>query len=503
MAVQSVFLAGTAKLDTHFGCNCVYLYPYSQIELICSPLLLEKRNWKKLRSLLQSPKAEFVAVYGRRRVRKTFLIRKAYANKFTFQFTGLANVNRKIQLAQFHAALVKFATNLSWDPNPASDWFEAFRQLEKYIELLPGDEKKILFLDELPWMDSQNAGFLPALEHFWNSWASARDDILFVVCGSAASWMINHLLKNRGGLHNRVTDRIKLSPFTLSETEEFLKAKNAVGDRYQILLLYMVFGGIPFYLEKIESGKSAMQNINDLCFSADAPFRLEYENLYASLFKRHERHLSIIEALASKRKGLTRYEIVQNTKLSDGGGLSRLLKELDESNFIRKYKVFGRKEKLYQLIDPFSLFYLRFIKKSDEEDESYWLNLIDTPRFYAWAGSAFEMICLHHIPHIKKALGISGVQTSVYTWQNPKAQIDLVIDRKDRVINICEMKFSVRPFSIDKNYAENLSNKITIFKAVTQSSKAIFLTMITTYGIIDKKHWGLVQNNLEMDILFE
>jgi len=470
-----------------------------------NPLIGRKKEVKKLKSYLVSRKSEFVAVYGRRRVGKTFLIRKTYNNQFSFQLTGLANASMKEQLGQFNVALAQYATEIKYQHKIASNWFEAFRALIEYLEKLPTDDKKVLFLDELPWLDTHNSRFLSGLEHFWNSWASARDDIVLIVCGSAAAWMLNQLIKNRGGLHNRLTDRIKLQPFTLAETETFLKEKRAVYNRYQTLLIYMVFGGIPYYLDLIKSEKSATQNINDLCFHADAPFRIEYESLYASLFKKHERHVAIIEALATKGKGLTRKEILKLTKFSDGGGLTRLLKELEESNFIRRYKAYGKKQHagLYQLVDLYSLFYLRFIKNADEDDENFWLDMLETPTFFGWAGYAFEMVCLLHVPQIKKSLGISGVQATISSWQSPNAQIDLIIDRKDQVINLFEMKFSINPFTIDKKYDANLRNKIGNFRQVTNTKKALFLTFLTTYGLTQNKYSGLVRNSLEMDVLFE
>ena len=461
---------------------------------------------EKLELLTKSVKSEFVAVYGRRRVGKTFLIRQAFRDQFTFQFTGIANVNMSIQLAQFHAALLRQSNSMTWSPELPSDWFKALEQLIEYIELIDQSAKspkrKVIFLDELPWMDTQNSRFRSALEHFWNSWASARTDILLIGCGSAAAWMTKHLIKSTGGLHNRITEHIKLMPFSLSETELLLKENGIVEDRYQTLLFYMVFGGIPFYLEKIVAGKSAMQNINQLCFQENAPFQLEYDILYASLFNKHERHVSIVEALATKNKGLSRKEITQKTQLTDGGGLSRILNDLEQSNFIRKYKIFGKKEYVYQLIDQYSLFYLRFIKHVDKTDDLFWTNKIDTPAFYAWAGNAFEKACLLHIPQIKAALGISGIQTTVSTWQADDAQIDLVIDRKDHVINICEIKFSMHKFSIDKKYADVLSRKLSSFKEKTKTKKALFLTMITSYGAANKNYWGMVQNHLQMNDLF-
>ncbi len=467
-------------------------------------LIGRRKEIKKLRQYAESRKSEFIAVYGRRRVGKTYLIREVFAGQFTFQMTGLDNVGKSDQLKQFHTAISKHH-KINPPAKPAKDWFEAFNQLINFLETVDSPKKKIIFLDELPWLDTPKSKFLTGLEYFWNSWASARRDILLIVCGSAASWMITNLLNNRGGLHNRITGRIKLEPFTLAETEAFLKYKGTAFDRYQIILLYMVLGGIPFYLDHVEAGQSAAQNINALCFEKGAMLRNEYDNLYASLFKKAERHQAVVEALVQKKKGLTRGEITKITKLPNGGRLTAILKELEESTFIRHYQPFGKKQRftLYQLIDPYSLFYLDFIRKSAIDDEYFWINANETPRYRAWSGYAFEMVCLHHIPQIKKALGISGVQTSVASWYNETAQIDLLIDRKDQVINLCEMKFSIQPFMITKSYAEKLRHKIGTFQTVAKTNKALFLTMITTHGLAQNQYTYLAQNNLSMEVLFE
>ncbi len=466
-------------------------------------LIGREKEIKKLNQYKDSRKSEFIAVYGRRRVGKTYLIREVFEDQFAFQLTGLANVNMGDQLGQFHAALMRYSDQ-DFEARPAKNWMTAFQQLIELLEKIDTKGKKVIFLDELPWLDTPKSKFLIGLEHFWNSWASARRDILLIVCGSAASWMIKNLLNNRGGLHNRTTGRIKLEPFTLAETEAFLSYKQTVFDRYQITLFYMVFGGIPYYLDHIEPGLSASQNINALCFERNALLRNEYENLYISLFNRSERHTAIVEALSQKKKGLTKGEISKMTHLSNGGGLTRILQELEESSFIRHYRSFGKKGKhtLYQLIDPYSLFYLNFIQKSSPDDEYFWVNAHDTSMYKAWSGYAFEMVCLHHIPQIKMALGISGIQTSVSSWYNEHAQIDLVIDRKDQVVNLCEMKFSIDSFTISKQYADNLRNKIGTFKATTKTRKAIFLTLITTYGVAANKHAYLAQNTVSMEELF-
>ena len=466
-----------------------------------------KRELSLLTDLLSSKESAFVAVYGRRRVGKTFLIRKAFNNGFAFQLTGMANVTTSQQLTNFSMALKTFDS--SWELRPqAATWQEAFWQLIEMLEK-SGDEKKVVFLDELPWLDTAQSGFISALEHFWNAWASARTDIILVVCGSAASWMINKLINNHGGLYNRVTHRIRLEPFTLSECEEFFKSRSAAFDRYSILLLYMVMGGIPFYLDQVDKSLSADQNINRLCFTKDGMLRREFENLYHSLFQKAERHIAIIEALSEKGRGLTRDELLKASQMPNGGGTTRILNELEESNFIRRYEPFGNKERLslYQLSDPYSLFYLKWIRNSGTLDEDYWVTQLDSPQKRAWSGYAFEQLCLAHISEIKKALGIATIMTTTSSWvsrdKERGAQVDLLIDRGDRVINLCEMKFSIHPFTITKEYAGQLAEKIRVFTEQTKTRKAIYLTMITTFGLSSSIYASsMVQNSLEMDVLF-
>jgi len=466
------------------------------------------RQYEKtlLTKIGDSEQAAFVAVYGRRRVGKTFLIREFFNNSFTFQFTGMANSALGQQLANFNYAFAKFNPT---QEKRAEDWLEAFEQLTAYLSNKKA-EKRIIFIDELPWLDTPSSGFLPALEHFWNSWASTQSNLVLIVCGSAASWMIGKLLNNKGGLHNRVTHRINLQPFTLSECEEYFKLRNAAFDRYQILQLYMAMGGIPFYLEQVDKAKSAAQNIDTLCFTPTGLLQNEFNNLYASLFKNAEKHVAVIEALSTKLKGITREEILKISGLPNGGGTTRIIKELEASNFIRRYIPFGKKERnsLYQLADFYSFFYLRFIKNTSPSDENYWINSLDSPAHRAWSGYAFEQVCLAHILMIKKGLGISGIQTNTSSWigksDDQSAQIDLLIDRRDQVINICEMKFSMSPFNISKKYAEDIRNKIGVFKADSGTKKSLYFTMITPFGLLQNSYANsLVQNSLTMDVLFE
>jgi len=463
---------------------------------------------KAFKRILRSKKSEFLTVYGRRRVGKTFLIREYFNYTFDFQISGLANATTEQQLFNFDTTLSK-QSNLVFD-SASQNWLIAFQRLIQHLENKNNKQKLILFFDELPWFDTQGADFIIGLEHFWNSWATNRKNVLLIVCGSAASWMVNNLINNTGGLHNRVTQKIKLEPFTLQETEAMLVLKNCVLERYQIIQLYMAFGGIPYYLEAVQPNLSATQNIQHLLFDKSGLLKNEFFNLYRSLFRKYEIYEKVVEVLSTKNKGLQRSQIIQQSGISSGGTLTKVLSELEESGFISSYTAYDKKQKnkLYRLSDYYTAFYFRFIKKGNYEGKNTWLSSIDNPALRAWEGFTFEQICLDHIDQIKQALGISGIQSNNVAWQGSTgekaAQIDLLIDRRDQVINLCECKFSLDTFEINKSYSEKLRSKISTFKTVTKTKKSVFLTMITTYGTIKNKYANLLmQSQVTMDALFE
>lgn len=458
---------------------------------------------------MQSPKAEMISVIGRRRVGKTFLVKSVYQEKIDFEITGIQHATRREQLRNFMLQISKYSGG-SFPLTEPKDWLEAFYLLSKFLELKKKPGKMIVFLDELPWLATHKSGFLKGLSWFWNSWAT-NQPIVVVICGSAASWMIKNVVHNKGGLHNRITKRIYLKPFGLAETERFFKAKNLNFDRYQILHLYMAMGGVPHYLDEIETGKSAAQNIDAICFSENGLLWDEFPKLYASLFENSEVHVRIIRALAGKQKGLTRSEIVVNSRLPEGGGASTVIGELLHSGFISTYQPFGKKKKdtLYRLTDEFSLFYLQFMENNRQEGAGIWQQLSKTQAYLTWAGYAFENICLKHIPQIKKALGISGVYSTASSFfkkgneEEEGIQFDLLMDRNDHVINICEIKFYGAEVTIDKAMAMDYRNKMAAFKEATRTSKQVFLTMITTFGVKQNQYsLGLVDASLTMDDLF-
>ncbi|MEZ4773506.1 MAG: ATP-binding protein [Bacteroidia bacterium] len=475
-----------------------------------NPLVGRLEEKKILETALQSPKSEMVAVIGRRRIGKTFLVKSVYGDRIDYEITGIQHASRQEQLRNFMMQIAKYSSGRFPITQP-KDWLEAFYLLSKFLEGKQKSKKQIIFLDELPWLATHKSGFLKGLGWFWNSWA-VNQNIVVVVCGSAASWMIKKVVHDKGGLHNRITKRIYLQPFDLEETEHFFKTKNLNFDRYQILQLYMALGGVPHYLEEVEGGKSTAQNIDAICFSQNGLLRDEFPKLYSSLFDNSETHVKVIRTLASKQKGFTRSEIVQNTTLSEGGGISTVIEELLHSGFISVYLPFGKKKKdsLFRLTDEFSLFYFQFMEQNLPGGANIWQQLSKTQAYVSWAGYAFENICFKHIPQIKKALGISGVYAIVYSYfkkgnENEEGiQLDLLIDRNDHVINLCEIKFYAAEYTIDKATAMKYRNRIAKFKEVSHTRKQVFLTMITTFGVKENPYsLGLVDYALTMDDLFE
>ena len=460
----------------------------------------------ELKRFYESGKPEFIAITGRRRVGKTFLVREFFSNEMFFHFSGLIgkNVTNKYQLSLFDKAIEAHGGK---QDSQSKCWGDAFQKLQELIKAQTKD-RKVIFIDELPWLDAQKSDFLPALDYFWNTFASSRKDIMLIVCGSAATWMVKNIFENKGGLHNRITGRLNLAPFTLGECEAFFSEQGIVVNKYQVAEIYMVFGGIPFYLNMFKKHLGPTQNIDQLLFVKNAPLKNEYHEVYRSLFRSPERHLSIVNELAKTKSGLTRDEIIRATKIPGGGNLSNTLKELEQCGFIEKYSDFTKQKKdsYYRLIDPFSLFWLKFVNDNHTKDEYYWTNLIDDGGRRAWSGHAFEMLCLHHIPQIKQKLGISGISTQVFSWRSknhtPNVQIDLLISRRDGVINLCELKFTLHPYTITAKYAQELLNKQMAFKAETDTRSALHITVVTSYGLAKKGHWTAAQSEVMLDDLF-
>ncbi len=462
-----------------------------------------------LKELLVSDEAEFVSVIGRRRVGKTFLVETVYADHIAFQVTAIQNAGFEEQVENF-ARILNIKSQSRLPIQIPKTWLEAFHFLILHLEETAPSGKKVVFFDELPWFDTHRSGFLNAFGFFWNSWA-VKNNVVVVICGSAASWMIQKVVHNKGGLYNRLTKRIYLRPFSLHETELYIQLKNLNLNRYQITQLYMTLGGIPHYLKEIKRGESVAQSIDRICFDSNGILYDEFGQLYPSLFDNADNHIAIIRALATKSMGMTRLEIINATKLTNGGGLTTTLEELSQSGFITEYQPFERvkRETIYRLTDEYSLFYLKFIEPMKTEGAGTWQSFEKTPAYNTWSGYAFESICMKHIPEIKKALGISGVFTTTSSFYSKGkdgmagCQIDLLIDRNDNIINICEIKWANKEYTLTKSYATELRIKSALFEHYTGTKKKPYITFISTYGLMpNEQNSSIIDKEVTLEALF-
>lgn len=478
-------------------------------------LIGRKRSQTQLERLLGCKEGQLLAVYGRRRIGKTFLIREFFRDKGVyFELTGASGSSMKDQLRRFPLAIQEAFMK---DVPVPKDWAEALLLLKEVLDSIPKTKQVILFLDELPWLATPRSDLISSLEHTWNRYFSSRKNLLLVLCGSAASWMIKKVVNNTKGFYGRITQILHLFPFSLRETEEFLKEKQIFLDRKQIVELYMVTGGVAKYLDLLTPGQSAAENIQSLCFSSGGFLTTEFHRLFKSLFSHSERHLKIVEALAKTRQGLTISELAAKTNLSSGGTLSKTLEELEASGFIQYIFFFGRKKREghYRLIDEYSLFYITWIKDNlvamrKSLTRNHYSKLRLSPKFYSWAGYAFENLCIKHIESILEALKLSVVAEDISYWSQKGsqakkgAQIDLIINRSDNCINLLEIKFSDSLYKIKKDYTQILNERRILFKEATGTHKSIFNTLLTPYGAQKNNNYlNAIDEQVDLNALFD
>ena len=494
------------KSDNFFAirlkmCNFAKNYFFKMKQI----LIAREKECERLKACMESDQSEFVVVCGRRRVGKTYLVECFFNRTYDFSYVGGHNLSSKLQLRNFAKALKKYA-NMSKQP-VFENWFDAFDALEEYIETIDEDRKTTIFIDEMPWIDTQKSDFVAALENFWNGWANRRTDILFVASGSATSWMADNIEENQGGLHARTTAKLFLKPFNLNETAEFLRIKGFCWDHYQILQCYMLTGGVPYYLKMLDKKLSCGQNTDILCFRETGDLRNEFAELYSALFKNADKYIEIARLLFNKEQGLTKQEINKEVNLN-AETIGKYLRNLKLCNFISEGARYGSKVPVYRLVDFYSIFYFKFMEGQAILDENWWIHNMSSPAVLSWMGHTFEIICLQHYRQILKALGISGMANSVATWlykgdeNNSGAQVDMTIDRADRMIHLCEMKFCQDKFRITDDYVARLRQRRQTFIDAKKPKKAVVHTFVTTFGLANPYYSSFVHSEVTMDDLF-
>ncbi len=470
---------------------------------------------KQFDRVYRSTQAQFVVVYGRRRVGKTFLIDEALKGKITFRHAGLSPLEvkdqknlTKQQLKAFYNSLLVQGMKRSKCP---TTWLDAFLMLELHLQEIDNGCRQVVFLDELPWMDTPKSGFMTAFEHFWNGWACHRDNMMLVVCGSATSWIQDKLIDNYGGLYGRVSAvPIKMKPFTLNECERFYKSRGIRMSHYDIVQSYMALGGIPYYMNMLAPGKSIDQNLNRLFFGEDAPLKDEFTRLFSSVFSNPQQMMKIVSTLNLRHSGYTRAELVEKTELDNNGRFSDMLKALIASNFVVKYVPLGLgdRDAHYRLVDPFCRFYLHWVEGKSNLPIDLWQG-DGSQSIVSWRGVAFEEVCFNHIPQIKRALGITGVVTKESSWayrgddETDGTQIDMVINRPDHIVNMCEMKFYGDEFSVDKTYDRKLKHRKMLLGNVIPKRSVVHGTLVTTYGLTYNEYSSNFDSVVTMEDLFK
>ena len=471
-------------------------------------LIGRDKEYTELKRCLNSDRSELVIVHGRRRIGKTFLIEEFFNQQFDFKYVGAHGMDTRRQLNNFLKVLNSYSAKQF---NHLRNWDEAFYALEEYLSTLPANRKRIVFIDEMPWMDSGRSIFVSALENFWNGWAMSQRNIMLIATGSATSWMKDKIVANKGGLHARITCNLHLAPFTLNETERYLTSRGIEWDRYQLTQTYMVLGGVPFYYSLIEPELSFTQNVDRLFFNEGALLKLEFNELYHALFDHADLYTAIVELLSKHESGMTSKDILQSLS-SKSSNIVKALKNLERSDIIEKWLQYGNKRRgaVYRLTDFFSLFYFRFLADNLSHDNEWWNNHRDSGRIFDWMGNSFELVCMKHHKQIKSALGIRGIATSLSSWQikpnkeegTPGGQIDMIIERADRIVHLCEMKFSIGAYYIKAEYERQLRERSNLFKEMTKTNKTLVHTFITTYGVANVKNKSIVHSEVTMDDLF-
>lgn len=481
--------------------------------------LIRDKAIKMLNDFFKSKRSEFLAIYGRRRVGKTFLIKNYFIQQkcIFLPITGIQNgsfLDQRTACCQQISNIFFNGINITIPDS----WLQIFEIINNAINSTSKKKIVVLFFDEFPWLATAKSRLLQALEYYWNQFWSNDKRVKLIICGSLASWIIKNIINNTGGLYNRVTYRLALQPFDLYETECFLKNNGVQLTDQQITSIYMVTGGIPLYLEQIKKGLSANQNIDRVCFSSNGLLTNEIEELFKSLFSNSDIFIKLTREIAKHRYGITKSDLSKILDISQSGRLVERLKELEDAGFIMAFLPYQHREKgmYFRVIDEYTLFYFRWIEPNLRsirrlvKPKGFWLEKAQGNAYKSWCGYAFESICYKHINLIMRKLNLKP-SALPFTWRYaPKkgdntngAQVDLLFDREDDAITLCEIKYTDSPFMVDKEYAQKLRKRIAIFKKKTRTKKQLFLALISANGLTKSMYLeDMVSGMVKLEDLF-
>ena len=490
-----------------------------------------KKEIKLLNEICDLEESSLVAIYGRRRIGKTYLVnhmfKKYRQDCLFFEFTGAYDGDKRGQIDNFIDQVYEwFYVEPSFEIKSWSDAFRFLkRTIDKEIKKRDSNEKVIVFLDEVPWIDRSNkGGFLSALGYFWNTWCEPRENVVLILCGSNSSWIRDKILKNaRGSLYQRVTHQISMYPFDLKETKAYLlEQKGFMIDNKTVTDIYMIFGGVAKYLSFLNPNESSAENIDRVFFSIHGSMYREYDELFSSLFAdKSDYYKSVIELLCTRRSGFSLSDISKAFNEKLGGKLRLAIAELEECGFIKGLSKYGNSVRgvNYMIVDPYILFHHKWIKGFSRNDiatlpNNYWLHKSSSQSYAVWSGYAFEIVVMVNIRLYLNAIGRLGFFSGVYHWQHMAksedeqgAQIDMVVNYGNNIFDILECKYYNSEYVISKEYAKNIKNKLSMFKKYGLYSKQkseLRLVFLTSYGVkMNAEAHSLNISRVCLDDLFE
>jgi hypothetical protein len=442
-----------------------------------------KNELRMLNDAYRSGKDELVVLYGRRRIGKSSLVKRfAEKKKAYYEFEALEGETTPGQINHFLQQLKKQIDDPILDSVRFANWEQVFTYLTEKVINRKSKVKKILFLDELPWMAAGRIRLVSLLKYYWdNHWKSKH--VMLILCGSVASFMVKKVLHSNA-LYGRTTIEILLKGFSPEEAARLLSKKRS---REETLNYQLVFGGVPKYLEQINTSQSFNKNMNTLCFSPHGIMLKEVERIFYSQFREPRTYLKIINLLKNGIFSLS--EISSKTKIPSGGGLKQYLKNLERAEMIRSYIPFDRsgnsKFKKYTLADEFLVFFFKYmgpnLRVIKESSSRRLFETLTQNSFDSWLGFAFERFCLKHAGLLALVMDFADdiLLASPYFKKNDERfQIDLLYQRADRVITVCEIKH--QNIKIGTNIIPEMQRKCALLKV--PRGYALEKALISLYG---------------------